>query len=497
MQEIQVSLPVGAIIQERYIVESLFGKGDFGSVYLVRDQHNKQKLFILAEMINPHEQEKYRFALEYVSLTPLNHRALPDVQYTFNDDELGRAYLLMSYIEGPNLEISRLQQPEKRFPLPQVMAIMAPVINAVTYLHRRSPPIIHRNIKPATIIVPPMVDGPVLVMLDIVKEHGSTTTTLHYVAPGYGATEQYSEQSSTRTDIYGLGATYYTLLTGLVPPDALSRKVQLESKGSDPLEPLNKVIPNISLHITESIHRAMSLSSNDRFSTVEQFTRALNIDPTWKLSSIEKQEFDLALNVPSKQQFSSEPIIVSSPSSYSPVAPEQKEDPESAFETVTRPAEVKSESIPTTREGEVRPAPAPVAEPEEMVPEVKPTEEGMVPEPGEIRPALEAVVEEAEARSEPMSVAEEEEERPTHTLTAKKEDEPTSEPVTKPEETVPEPDEIGSVVHPIAEEGEVSSAPEPLVKVEKIRPKPAPNRRKKRSAPKPGETRPASIPVVE
>jgi hypothetical protein len=61
--------------------------------------------------------------------------------------------------------------------------------------------------------------------------------------------------------------------------------MQLESKGSDPLQPVNKVVPKISPPVTESIHRAMSLSSNDRFATVEQFAQALQVDPAWKLSA--------------------------------------------------------------------------------------------------------------------------------------------------------------------------------------------------------------------
>ena len=274
VREIQTSLPVGAVIQGQYIVESLLGKGDFGNVYLVRDQRDKQKFFALAEVINPNEQEKYRFTLEYVSLAPLNHRALPHVQYIFNDDELSRAYLLMGYIEGPNLEILQLQQPEKRFPLPQVMTIMTPVIDAVTYLHHRNPPIIHRNINPAT-IVPANVDEPVLVMLGIVKEHGSTTTALHYFAPGYGATEQYREEFSARTDLYGLGATFYTLLTGIIPPDALYRSTQLSNGEIDPLKPLNEVIPTIPTFMTEAIQQAMSINAYDRFSSLEQFREAL------------------------------------------------------------------------------------------------------------------------------------------------------------------------------------------------------------------------------
>ena len=299
VQKVQDSLPIGAMIQGRYIVESLLGKGSFGSIYLVWDQHNKQKLLVLAEVMNPNEQERYHFTLEYVSLTPFRLQALPQVQYVFNDDKLSRAYLLMSYIEEPNLEILRLQQSEKRFPLPQVMAMMAPVINAVAYLHHQSPPVIHRNIQPA-VIVPANVDRSVLVMLGVVKEHDSTTTTLHYFAPGYGATEQYSEEYSARTDIYGLGATCYTLLTGIIPPDALYRSTQLSNGEIDPLKPLNEVIPTTPTFMAETIQRAMSINAHDRFSSVQQFEQALKADPRLQASSRQTVEKPAPVSIPKR-----------------------------------------------------------------------------------------------------------------------------------------------------------------------------------------------------
>ena len=275
MQERQNPLPVGTVIHRHYIIESLLGKGDFGNVYLVRDERDKQKLFALAEVINPVEQERYAFSFEYVSLAPLDRRALPHVQYAFHDEKLGRAYLLMSYIEEQNLEALRLQQAEKRFPLAEVIRTMLPVVNAVVYLHDRHPPVIHRNIQPASIIASRAVDEPALAMLDIFRQHGSTTTTLDYFAPGYGAPEQYQGEFSVRTDVYGLGATCYTLLTGIVPPDALSRSTRLANGETDPLKPVNEVIPGIPAPAAEAIQRAMSIDDNDRFSSVEQFRAEL------------------------------------------------------------------------------------------------------------------------------------------------------------------------------------------------------------------------------
>src|SRR5205085_12408440 len=142
-----------------------------------------------------------------------------------------------------------------------------PIMSAVGYLHQQHPPIIHRDIKPANIIVPNSGAETMLVDFGIAKEYDpdSTTTAVRHASPGYGAPEQYGIGTNTRTDIYGLGATIYALLTGVVPADAFYRTTKVGSKGIDPLEEINKLAPNIPLHIASAIHRAMSIDSNERF----------------------------------------------------------------------------------------------------------------------------------------------------------------------------------------------------------------------------------------
>ncbi len=281
MQEVQSTLPIGTIVRDRYIVEDLLGKGGFGAVYLVRDSRVRHNLFALKEVVDPNKRERARFVFEAEVLRRLDHPALPRVYYVFEDPKKDRAYMLMDYVEGPNLEILRQRQPNKRFSVQQVLTIMGPIMNAVAYLHQQQPPIIHRDIKPANIIVPTSGIGSVLVDFGIAKEYDpeSTTTAVRHASPGYGAPEQYGIGTNTRTDIYGLGATIYALLTGIVPADAFFRATQQGSKGTDPLEPISQHVPNIPRHIEQAIYRAMDIDSNARFATVEDFWQALNAEP--------------------------------------------------------------------------------------------------------------------------------------------------------------------------------------------------------------------------
>ncbi len=281
MQEVQATLIEGTIIQNRYMVVSLLGKGGFGAVYLVRDMRVRSNLFALKEVIDPSKQDHKRFLFEGELLKQLDHPALPRVYRVFENEEERRVYLLLDYVDGPNLEHLRQQQPGKRFQLSEVLHIMAPIMDAIAYLHNQQPPIIHRDIKPANIIVPEKGDEPVLVDFCIAKLYNpeSTTTAVRHASPGYGAYEQYSQGTSTRTDIYGLGATFYSLLTGEVPVDAFIRMTALSSSGKDPLEPVDAHVPGIPRHVVDSIQKAMAIDSQDRFDRVEQFWLALNARP--------------------------------------------------------------------------------------------------------------------------------------------------------------------------------------------------------------------------
>jgi len=255
----------------------MLGKGGFGAVYLVRDTRVHGNLFALKELVDTSKKERDRFAFECEVLKRLDHPSLPRVYRVFEDDANNRAYMLMDYIEGSNLETLRRKRPEKRFSLPQALQIMAPVINAVAYLHSQHPPIIHRDIKPANIIVPAADDRAMLVDFGIAKEYDpdSTTTAIRRCSPGYGAPEQYMKGTNTQTDIYGLSATLYTLLTGVVPADAFYRMTQIGSHGVDPLEPVTQYVPSIPPSVADTIQRAISINALDRYPTVEEFWQAL------------------------------------------------------------------------------------------------------------------------------------------------------------------------------------------------------------------------------
>ena len=280
MQQEQLILPRGVTVVEpggdRYVIEGTLGKGAFGAVYLVKERDGTHNLFALKEVINPNKEDRERFAFEGEVLKRLHHSALPRVHHVFENDKLKRVYLLMDYIAGKNLEVLRGEMPDKCFSLPQTLLLMAPIVDALKYLHTQDPPIVHRDIKPANIIVPNGRGEAMLADFGSAKEYvpGTATTTLNRRSPGYAALEQYRTGTTPATDVYGLGATLYALLTGSVPLDAPSRLVA-SLRGADPIKLANRLMPTIPQAVAEALHKALAIKVGDRFETVDEFWEVL------------------------------------------------------------------------------------------------------------------------------------------------------------------------------------------------------------------------------
>jgi serine/threonine protein kinase len=277
MQDVHTLLPIGSIIRDRYEVEALLGKGGFGAVYLVHDLRVKGNQFALKEVIDPKKQDRVHFLFEGEILKRLDHTALPRVYRAFEDEAEQRVYLLMDYIEGPNLERLRQRQTNRRFSLAETLRLLAPIVDAVIYLHNQQPPVLHRDIKPSNIIIPLTEGGPVLVDFGIAKEYDldATTTAVRRLSPNYSAPEQYTQGTNPRTDVYGMAATCYVLLTGIVPVDAFYRITTLGNQGTDPLEPVHQLVPELPLSVAQAIERGMAIPLNDRFPTMQAFWDAL------------------------------------------------------------------------------------------------------------------------------------------------------------------------------------------------------------------------------
>jgi len=272
-----IELPAGYILQNRYRVTRLLGKGGMGAVYEALDERLDATIAI-KETFSTDDQLRKQFAREARMLASLNHPSLPRVSDYFTEGE--RAFLVMQFVEGVDLARIIAQQPGP-FPLESVVAWADQLLDALIYLHTRDRQIIHRDIKPHNLKLTP--EGQIA-LLDFglakaqqLRDVGATSS-----AAIYGYTKQYAPleqiQDSAigpQSDIYALGATLYHLLTGVKPPDALSRASALIQGQPDPLRPANEVHWAIGSEISGILNRAMAQNAADRYASASEFRDAL------------------------------------------------------------------------------------------------------------------------------------------------------------------------------------------------------------------------------
>ncbi len=263
-----MTLKSGELLNGRYRIERILGQGGMGAVYLAADESLGIHCAVKENLSSSPDTER-QFKREAVLLATLRHHHLPRVtnHFILGDQQ----YLVMDFVEGEDLK-ERLAQ-EGKLPEADVLRWAGQICDALIYLHNRTPPVIHRDIKPGNIKLNAAGEA-VLVDFGIAKASPSgqkTTTSAVALTPGFAPPEQYGmARTDARTDQYALAATIYNLLCGQPPPDSMDRLL-----GNTPLPPPEELRPGLSPHVAAGLKRALEVKPDDRFKDVAEFKAAL------------------------------------------------------------------------------------------------------------------------------------------------------------------------------------------------------------------------------
>lgn len=264
-------LSLGTLLQSRYRLRRHLGGGGMGDVYLAEDTRLVGRQCAIKEMSPaalPAADRNWAitaFKQEAQMLAALRHPGLTPVTDFF--PERGNWYLVMEYINGLTLD-DRLQQlPGRRLPQPEALRVIYQLCDVLDYLHRQTPPVIFRDLKPGNIMLTPQGEVK-LIDFGIARffKPGKAQDTVNLGTPGYCAPEQHggSGQTDVRSDVYSLGVVLHQALTGHDPTTTIF--------SLPPARSLNATIPYAGEGV---INRATQLDPAARFQSVLAFKQAL------------------------------------------------------------------------------------------------------------------------------------------------------------------------------------------------------------------------------
>lgn len=283
--ELPNALQPGWEIAGRYRIESVIGLGGFGITYCAYDQKlactvalkeyfpsgvanripgSKEVILYVGKRTEEFRQGYTRFLNEARNM--IQFQSVPNVvQVREYFEENGTAYIVMEYLRGHTLktEIERAPLTWER-----AVTIGAVICGALTALHRKG--IVHRDVSPDNIF---LCDDGRIKLIDFGAARVSMQQTPLTVVfkDCFTPPEQYSRSAhqGPQTDIYALGATLYTAMLGKKPESALNRWP------TDHLKTPHTLKPEIPEPVSNAVMQALALEPELRFSSAEEFSRAL------------------------------------------------------------------------------------------------------------------------------------------------------------------------------------------------------------------------------
>lgn len=256
----------------KYTLEELLGQGGFGVTF--RATHHYLGQPVVIKTLNLLNQSHPQFAKmeqqfqdEARRLAICVHPNIVRVNDFFVED--GAPYLVMDYIPGQTLE--QIVFPNQ--PLSEALAVhyIRQIGAALEVVHQSG--LLHRDIKPQNIMLRDGTQEVILIDFGIAREFtdGKTQTHTSLISEGYAPIEQYvmQEKRTPATDVYGLAATLYALVTAQVPVASILRDRR-------PMPAPREVNPQLSPGVNQAIMRGMAVEPRYRPSSIADWLKLLS-----------------------------------------------------------------------------------------------------------------------------------------------------------------------------------------------------------------------------
>ncbi len=277
-------IPRGLI--EGFRLESLMGEGSMGAVFKAEQLslHRPVAIKVLAPRLAENERFLKRFLREARAVAKLNH---PNVVSGIDVGEAdGLRYFVMEYVEGPTL----LDLIEESGPLEPLAAtrIVVQVARALEHASRND--LVHRDVKPANVIITSKGGVAKLCDLGLAKEvseaGGETSEGRAMGTPLYISPEQARGDANVdiRSDLYSLGATYYHALVGRPPFDGPTHAVIMAKHLTEDVVAVRDVRDDVPAGCAAICERLLEKDRDDRHASPTELIEELEavIEGRWE-----------------------------------------------------------------------------------------------------------------------------------------------------------------------------------------------------------------------
>lgn len=253
-----------------YRIESVLGSGGMGKVYLGIDESLERKaaIKVIAEHLAPSLEVQQRLNTEARAAARLNHPNIVQVYAFGHEDRL--TYIAFEYVNGR--DVDNILKKDGKLDLKTALSLTKQAAQGLRFAYSQN--IIHRDIKPANLMMLP--DGTVKIAdfglaKELDKDHMKTSMNAIIGSPAFMSPEQGQGRTlDFRSDIYSLGATLFSALTGTIPFKGETAISVILMHANDPLPEPPEISRHLNGGVMELVKKMMAKKPEDRHQSYDE-----------------------------------------------------------------------------------------------------------------------------------------------------------------------------------------------------------------------------------
>jgi serine/threonine protein kinase len=271
---------VGRVLRDKWHLDEVIGTGGFSAVYAATHRNGKRvAIKILHPELSAIDTARSRFLREAYAVNAVEHSGMVSVVDDDVDDD-GCVFLVMDLLEGETLE-ERRQRSGGSLDFDDVLMMGDDVLDVLAAAHEKG--VIHRDLKPENVFICKngqikLLDFGVAKLREMPHAKALTVNGIVIGTPAFMPPEQARgqwEQVDERSDVWSMGATMFTLLTGQLVHGHLSPQEALVASVSRPAPSLDEISPGAPRSLVAFMARALAFDRANRFQSAREMQRAV------------------------------------------------------------------------------------------------------------------------------------------------------------------------------------------------------------------------------